>query len=499
MRIIFLILVLATSFSLFAEYIPAEPILLDAESVLNLGAGHIDKQINNALTAIQIIAETPEAKKGDWEGIKKYLKPLQKNLPGVYFYVLVNGNYYTVDRDFTNLNLKTRDYFNPLFSGNQIKGFPVYSRSSGKKSIVLATPVYTKEKISGAIGISVYLDQLADEITDLMNLNEHFTWFVIRSDGNTLLDKEHDYIFMNVLTQGSDSMKSEFSQIFTKDKGAVLYEIDGIQREALYTKIKNYNWWMILAKKDPEQISVKPLLNVSLHNFLPELDSVLKSIDQSIALHIQNDKPDPKNQDNIRNMLSAFLKENPYTVNAIYTDTKGKMKLIEPVDYQNFEGTDISTQEHIKAMKTDPKPYFTNTFKTVEDYWGFVISHPVFVKNKYAGAFNVLLRPELLIEPLINNMNFTEEYELWIMQMDGMIIYDQDHAEIGKMLFTDPLYAPYESLLSLGKNILSFNQGSGEYSFKKAGSEEIVRKSAVWDTIKIHNKEWRVVLTHIEK
>jgi len=198
-------------------------------------------------------------------------------------------------------------------------------------------------------------------------------------------------------------------------------------------------------------------------------------------------------------MLSAFLKENPYTVNAIYTDTKGKMKLIEPVDYQNFEGTDISTQEHIKAMKTDPKPYFTNTFKTVEDYWGFVISHPVFVKNKYAGAFNVLLRPELLIEPLINNMNFTEEYELWIMQMDGMIIYDQDHAEIGKMLFTDPLYAPYESLLSLGKNILSFNQGSGEYSFKKAGSEEIVRKSAVWNTIKIHNKEWRVVLTHIEK
>nr|HPM03181.1 hypothetical protein [Candidatus Cloacimonadota bacterium] len=174
MRIIFLILVLATSFSLFAEYIPAEPILLDAESVLNLGAGHIDKQINNALTAIQIIAETPEAKKGDWEGIKKYLKPLQKNLPGVYFYVLPNGNYYTVDRDFTNLNLKTRDYFNPLFSGNQIKGFPVYSRSSGKKSIVLATPVYTKEKISGAIGISVYLDQLADEITDLMNLNEHF-------------------------------------------------------------------------------------------------------------------------------------------------------------------------------------------------------------------------------------------------------------------------------------------------------------------------------------
>jgi len=495
----FVLLMTLISLALFAEYVPAEPIMIEAESVLNLAAGHIETQLNNAMTSIQMIAGTPEAQKGDWEGIKKYLKPLQKNLPGVYFYVLPNGDYYSVDRDFTNLNLKSREYFNNLFSGKQIKGFPVVGRSSGKKSIVLATPVYTKDKISGAIGISVYLDQLSDEITRLMTLNDYYTWFVIRSDGNTLLNRNHGFILMNWLNNGNDSMKKEFPQIFAKDKGALLFELDGIQREALFVRMKEFNWWMVLAKMDSEQVNVKPLLSVSLRNFLPELDSTLKKMDFSVAEHIQNFSPDQKNPDNIRKMLSSILNSNPYVINAIYTDNKGSMKLIEPAEYQNFEGTDISSQEHIKAMKIEPKPYFTNTFKTVEDYWGFVISHPVMSKKKMNGAVNILLRPELLIKPIISQMNFTDDYEIWIMQMDGMIVYDQDADEIGRMLFSDPLYSQYDSLLSFGKMVLASNDGNGEYSFKKAGSEEIVHKSAVWDTIKIHDKEWRVILTHIEK
>ncbi|MDZ7821883.1 MAG: hypothetical protein U5N26_08760 [Candidatus Marinimicrobia bacterium] len=66
------------------------------------------------------------------------------------------------------------------------------------------------------------------------------------------------------------------------------------------------------------------------------------------------------------------------------------------------------------------------------------------------------IRPELLVEPLLRNSKVPEDDELWIMQADGMTVYDQDTEEIGRMmLFSDPAYAHYESLLVLGRKTVA--------------------------------------------
>ncbi|MBN1276546.1 MAG: hypothetical protein JXA35_03570, partial [Deltaproteobacteria bacterium] len=86
------------------------------------------------------------------------------------------------------------------------------------------------------------------------------------------------------------------------------------------------------------------------------------------------------------------------------------------------------------------------------------------------------------------------DFELWIMQTDGQIIYDQDSTEIGRMLFSDSLYAEYETLLKLGKIIAAEKSGVGQYIFEAPGSTEKVIKVATWDTVKLHEREWRVIL-----
>lgn len=48
------------------------------------------------------------------------------------------------------------------------------------------------------------------------------------------------------------------------------------------------------------------------------------------------------------------------------------------------------------------------------------------------------------------------------------------------------------------KSIVAAPQGEGEYSFKATGSQVEVAKKAVWDTINIHGREWRVVLVASE-
>jgi hypothetical protein len=42
---------------------------------------------------------------------------------------------------------------------------------------------------------------------------------------------------------------------------------------------------------------------------------------------------------------------------------------------------------------------------------------------------------------------------IWAMQENGRILYDVHKDEIGRDLFTNPLFKPYEQLLGLGKRI----------------------------------------------
>ena len=88
------------------------------KTTLNAASNYLDTVLMNTRSSLELIASTPEAKNGDWKGIKDYLKQLKEVTPGVYFYVMPDGNYYSVTLDYTNLNLSNRDYFKSLFAGN---------------------------------------------------------------------------------------------------------------------------------------------------------------------------------------------------------------------------------------------------------------------------------------------------------------------------------------------------------------------------------------------
>jgi hypothetical protein len=71
------------------------------EATLKFAANYLDQIFVSTLASLESVAATPEAKQGDWYGIKRYLKRIEAELPGVYFYVLPNGDYYSIALDFT--------------------------------------------------------------------------------------------------------------------------------------------------------------------------------------------------------------------------------------------------------------------------------------------------------------------------------------------------------------------------------------------------------------
>ena len=84
--------------------------------------------------------------------------------------------------------------------------------------------------------------------------------------------------------------------------------------------------------------------------------------------------------------------------------------------------------------------------------------------------------------------------------MDGIVAYDRDASQIGKYLFTDPLYQPFPSLRNLGYRIAAERSGHGYYSFQVTqANKDVVTKDTYWTTVELHGREWRLVATKIMK
>jgi hypothetical protein len=240
-------------------------------------------------------------------------------------------------------------------------------------------------------------------------------------------------------------------------------------------------------KRAPQGPAVKDLA-MDLQNRLDKLDAAMAEL---LAAH------DGKlnTEEEIRAFLDSGLKINPAILSSCYIDSLGVLKYLSPAEYKSAEGSDISAQEHIVQMMTDPKPVFSKAFKAVEGFMTVVIGHPITnADKKFVGAYVVTLDPQKLVNQLLSENKIPEEYELWAMQSDGMIVCDQDQEELGKNIFTDEMYNDFQDLRDLAKRITTEPAGEGEYSFWATGTYEEAKKAATWDTLALHGREWRVIL-----
>ncbi len=185
-----------------------------------------------------------------------------------------------------------------------------------------------------------------------------------------------------------------------------------------------------------------------------------------------------------RIILRKFLKAQRWALDCATLDLSGRMVLVEPRIYKGFEGTDISKQEHIVLLYDTKKPVFSKMFPSAENCDTISFAYPVFsASGEFIGAVSLLIRPQFLIEPIIMSIVKRSAIEVWVMQPDGLMVYNQDVAEIGKNVFKDDIYKTFPGFVSLCEKIAQEENGSGSY----------LTKDAVWDTVSINGLKWRIV------
>jgi len=226
----------------------AAPAQEDANSLLAAFISLTDLRIRSVQRSVEILAATPGARSGDWSNMKELLKSYQESDEGlIVWYARPDGSYYTADEGLMDKSLGDRAYFPDLMAGIKITGALVISKATGQRSAIIAIPVEVNGRVAGAVGVSLFLDQLSEQISAALDLRPGVAFFAIAPNGQTTLHRKTDRHFLDPRELGSETLKKAANEMLAHTSGQASYEFDNVTKHAMYRASALTGWTFAIA------------------------------------------------------------------------------------------------------------------------------------------------------------------------------------------------------------------------------------------------------------
>jgi methyl-accepting chemotaxis protein len=221
---------------------------VDSRVALAMYRALVEEHLTGVLDALRALAATSDAQSADWERIKPALSRLSEDLPtdAAVWFARPDGSYFTTESGLTDQNLKDREYFPELVAGGDIKGSLVISKSTGHRSIVVATPIEKDGQIVAAIGVSVRARLLSALVDKRINLPESVTFYALNPKGQIAIHKDPDQMFKYPSDIGDGTLKTVVSTILSKAQGDVAYDFEGKHMIAIFDTSEVTGWHFVL-------------------------------------------------------------------------------------------------------------------------------------------------------------------------------------------------------------------------------------------------------------
>lgn len=230
-----------------ANAAPAE-MQLPADVPLRAMIGLVESQMTSTVQALRIVAATEAASSGDWDRLSPLLADVQPSASGLTWFAHPDGTYRAVGADTNGLSLKDRSYFARLLAGETVMADLVKGKVTGRSSAVVAVPVVREKQVVGAVGASIYLDELSRRLMSSLNLPPDWgIWGLDQSGKITTLHAIKERIFADPSQVGSPSLIMAVHQMLRKPSGAATYTwTDGNSREMIYRRSELLKWILVI-------------------------------------------------------------------------------------------------------------------------------------------------------------------------------------------------------------------------------------------------------------
>lgn len=254
-RLLFgLVALVAISVTSLPQVAAAEPeFALDARVTLDAFRAVVDARLEGGLTATRLLAATEEARSGEWERIRGPLGVLATSLPeaAAVWYAKADGSLFTVEKGATGDTLRERAYFPSLMAGRDVIGSLVISKSTGKRSVIVASPVRTNGTVAGAVGVSFDATRLAASIDRAIRFPPDVVFYTLDDKGQTALHRAGELIFAFPSEVGSTTLGDAVKTMLSQPEGVVHYHYAGSDRTAVFARSPLTGWTYVLGKAHP--------------------------------------------------------------------------------------------------------------------------------------------------------------------------------------------------------------------------------------------------------
>jgi hypothetical protein len=171
---------------------------IDGKVGVSAAVALTEARVEGLVGTMEVMALTDEVQSADWDNMVDMLTKFElSNIPLVAWFALPNGSYYTVDAGLASGNLSDRAYFPRVMAGEVVIGDLIVSKSTGQKSVVATVPVMDNGEVVGALGVSVFLEQLSQLTAADLQLSDDMVLYAVNGDGVIALHSDTALIMEN--------------------------------------------------------------------------------------------------------------------------------------------------------------------------------------------------------------------------------------------------------------------------------------------------------------
>ena len=229
---------------------PRSAFEVDAHTTLDAYQGLVEEHLAGVLRSVRALAVTPEAQTGEWAAVEPALMRLSEDLPtdATVWFALPDGSYTSTAHGPSTQTLSHRSYFPELLAGEDVEGTLVVSKSTGLRSIIVATPVLKGGDVVAMIGVSVEALLVSEFVTKTANLPDDMTFYALDANGQAAIHRDPKRMFQYPSDLGEPTLRAAVETILSKPRGTVEYEFDGTKRVGVFNKSDATGWHFVLVR-----------------------------------------------------------------------------------------------------------------------------------------------------------------------------------------------------------------------------------------------------------
>jgi len=183
-------------------------------------------------------------------------------------------------------------------------------------------------------------------------------------------------------------------------------------------------------------------------------------------------------------LLESLLQRYPRGESFATTRAPGIIVAVAPAKYRQALGADTSQLEHNRMVLERGVPILSRIYQAPEGFPAVTMVVPIKQGKTIPGFISMRIKPADFLGGLLAEDTQTQKRTVWVVQDDGLLLYDSDPQEIGLNLFREERFNQIPELRQLAAEIADQDAGVGYYQSQSAGQSAPSRQIAAWVSLR---------------